>query len=164
VLSNAVYPDHFPVKFEFQFDPSTAELKLQVTVPGPDTLCTTKSYKYSKSTDEIVETQLSNKACKDRYTGAVHQVAIRSIHEVFEADRRGLIKTISLEVGAKTINPATGLETTVLFVATGAERDAFLEFDLAGVVPSATLAHLGASLSKNPYGLVQASADGVRRA
>lgn len=164
VLSNSIYPDHFQVEHEFKFDPGTAELKLDVTVPGPDTLTTTKAYKYKKSTDEITETQLSNKACKDRYASAVHQIAIRTIHEIFEADRRGLIKTISLEVGTKTTNPATGLPTTVLFVAVGAEREAFLEFDLAAIIPSATLSHLGASVSKNPHDLVPAIAEGVRRA
>jgi len=41
----------------------------------------------------------------------VHQVALRSFHEVFEADRRGLIRSISLEVGTETIDPATGVET-----------------------------------------------------
>jgi restriction system protein len=164
VLSNSVYPDHFPVEHEFEFDPRTAELKLEVTVPGPDKLSTTKAYKYTKSSDEITETKLANKACKDRYASAVHQVAIRTIHEVFEADRRGLIKTISLEVGTRTSSPATGLATRLLFVAVAVERKAFVEFDLAAVVPSATLAHLGASVSKNPYDLLPASATGVRRA
>ena len=51
----------------------------------------------------------------------------------------------------------------MLFVATGAERDAFLELDLANVVPAATLGHLGASMSKNPFGLASVDGAGVRR-
>ncbi|HSH58432.1 MAG TPA: hypothetical protein VK988_02100 [Acidimicrobiales bacterium] len=85
---------------------------------------------------------------KQRYTRAVHQVALRSIHEVFEADRRGLIKTVSLEVGTNTTDRATGRAVYVPFVAAAAERDAFLAFDLAAVVPAATLEHLGAAVSK----------------
>ncbi|MDF1659661.1 MAG: hypothetical protein P1U58_18750 [Verrucomicrobiales bacterium] len=163
VLSNSVYPSCFRVGYDFVFAPETAELELRVLVPGPSKLPTTKAYKYTKSSDEISSTELSQKACKDRYASAVHQVAIRSLHEIFEADRRGLIKTISLEVGTETINPATGKEDYVLFVATGAEREAFLSFDLSCVVPSATLEHLGASVSKNPYALVPTEATGVRR-
>ena len=163
VLSNSVYPSHFPVKHEFQFDPATAELRLQVLVPGPGTLPDTKSYRYVKSSDEITGTSLSQKARRDRYTGAVHAVAVRSMHEVFEADRRGLVKTISLEVGTETIDPATGRESYIPFVATSAERDSFLEFDLSSVVPAATLAHLGAALSKNPFGLIPADTAGIRR-
>ena len=163
VLSNSVYPSHFPVKHEFQFDPATAELRLQALVPGPDNVPDTKAYRYTKSSDEITSTSLSQKACRDRYNGAVHAVALRSVHEVFEADRRGIVKTISLEVGTETIDPATGREAYIPFVATGAERDSFLEFDLSSVVPAATLAHLGAAISKNPFGLAPADAAGIRR-
>jgi restriction system protein len=163
VFANSAYPADFPVEHDFEFDPATAELRLRVLVPAPDKVPSTNTYKYAKSSDEITSTSLSQKACKDRFAGAVHQVALRSVHEVFEADRRGHIKTISLEVGTETIDPATGKETYVLFVATGAERDAFLELDLANVVPTATLGHLGASLSKNPFGLVAADGSGVRR-
>ncbi len=163
VLSNSVYPDHFAVEHEFAFDPATAELRLKTLVPGPDKVPDIKAYKYTKSSDEITTTALSQKACKDRYAGAVHHVALRSMHEVFEADRRGLIRTISLEVGTETIDPATGTNTYVPFIAVAADRDTFIEFDLSAVVPAATLDHLGAALSKNPYGLVAADPSGIRR-
>ena len=74
-----------------------------------------------------------------------------------------MIQTISLEVGTETIAPATGLKTFILFAAVGAERDAFLQLDLSNVIPAATLDHLGAAVSKNPYGLVEADASGIRR-
>ena len=163
VLANSIYPDHFPVEHEFEFDPGTAELKLRVRIPSPDQVPSVKAYKYQKSADEITTTALSQKACKDRYAGAASQVALRTIHEVFEADRRGVIQTISLEVGTETIAPATGLKTFILFAAVGAERDAFLQLDLSNVIPAATLDHLGAAVSKNPYGLVEADASGIRR-
>lgn len=163
VLSNSVYPSHFPVGHDFSFDPTTAELRLRVTVPPPESVPDIKSYKYKKSSDEITKLNLSKKACKDRYTNAVHQVALRSLHEVFESDRRGLINTITLEVGTETSDPATGRETFLSFVAVGAERDSFLELNLSNVVPSATLAHLGAATSKNPYELVTVDPKGVRR-
>jgi restriction system protein len=85
------------------------------------------------------------------------------MHEVFEADRRGLIKTISLEVGTETNDPATGKRAYVPFVAVAAQRATFAEFDLSAVVPLATLEHLGAAVSKNPYGLSAVDASGIRR-
>lgn len=163
VLSNSVYPDHLGIENRFSFEPGTAELSLRVLIPGPTEIPTIKAFKYVKSSDEIKESQLSKKACKDRYTSIVHQVALRSLHEIFEADRRGLIRTISLEVGTETIDPATGNETYIPFAAVGAERDAFLELDLSRVVPSATLDHLGAALSKNPHDLVPADVSGIRK-
>lgn len=163
IFSRSVYPVQFPVEHDFEFDAKTAELRLRVLVPSPDKVPTTKAYKYTKSTDEITSSELSKKACKDRYAGAIMQSALRSLHEVFEADRRGLINTISLEVGTETIDPATGRETYILFLAVGAERDSFLALDLANVVPDATLSHLGAAASKNPYDLVAADSAGIRK-
>jgi restriction system protein len=162
VLSNSVYPEHFSVDHEFEFDPSTAELRLQVLIPGPSTVPAIKTYKYVKASDEITTTALSQKAAKDRYLGAVQQVALRSLHEVFEADRRGLIKTISLELGTETIDPATGNNAYVPFVAVAAERETFMTFDLSAVEPAATLTHLGAAMSKNPLDLVAADTSGIR--
>lgn len=164
VLSNSIYPDHFPVDHDFTFEPSTAELSLRVVIPPPSELPTIKEYKYKKTDDEITSTKLSQKALKDRYSGAVHNVALRSMHEVFEADRREIIKAISLEVGTEATNPATGKTESMLFVAVASDRATFMDIDLSGVVPAATLEHLGASVSKNPFGLVAAKASGVRRA
>jgi restriction system protein len=134
-----------------------------VVLPAPSDIPTIKSYRYQKSTDDISSAVLSQKECRDRYAGAVHQVALRSFHEIFESDRRGLIKTISLEVGTKTIDPATGLPTSVPFVIAAAERESFRSFDLSAVVPALTLGRLGAAVSKNPFGLVPAERAGVRR-
>jgi restriction system protein len=164
VLSNSVYPEHFQVTHEFEFEQSAAELRLRVLIPGPSEMSDIKAYKYSKASDEITSTTLSQKECRERYAGAVHQVALRSFHEVFESDRRGLIQTISLEVGTNTVDPATGKRVYVPFVIAAAERQAFLAFDLTAVVPALTLDHLGAAVSKNPFGLVGAERAGVRRA
>lgn len=164
VLSNSVYPDHFSVTHEFSFAPQTAELELRVEIPEPSQLPTVKAYKYTKASDEIVSTSLSQKECRERYASAVHQVALRSIHEVFEADRRGLIRTMSLEVGTTAIDPGTGRRGYIPFVIAAAERDTFLEFDLSAVVPAMTLARLGAAVSKNPHALAPTERAGVRRA
>ena len=82
VLSNSVYPEPFQVDHNFTFDPATAELKMRVVVPPPSKLPNIKAYKYTRSADEISATTLSLKACKDRYAAAVHQVALRSLHEI----------------------------------------------------------------------------------
>jgi restriction system protein len=164
VLENSLYPEHFPVQHEFKFAPDAAELRLRVLVPGPDTLPTIKSYKYSKSADEVTAIDNSQKACRDRYASAIDQVALRSLHEIFEADRRGVIKSISLEVGAQALDRATGLQTYVPFVSVGVERDAFLGLNLSAVIPELTLQRMGAAVSRNPYGLVPAKVTGVRRA
>ena len=70
---------------------------------------------------------------------------------------------ISLEVGTEDIVPAIGKISYIPFLAVAAERDTFIEFDLSAVIPVETLKHLGAAISKNPYGLVAANITGIRR-
>lgn len=163
VLGNSVYPDILSVEHDYEFDPETRELALTVLVCPPDRLPSEKSYRWVKSKDEIVATALTKKDLKERYANVVHQVALRSIHEVFEADRAGRIQTITLQVATETTDPATGLPRRIAFVGVAAERISFMEFDLHNIVPSATLGHLGAALSKSPFDLTRIdAAPGVR--
>lgn len=163
VLSNSVYPEVFPVSHDYEFSLASRELTLTASVPEPAAVPAVKEYKYVKAKDEIVPVALTLKAQKDRYASAVAQVAVRTLHEVFEADRAGKIHSIALTVGVDRISPATGRPETVPLVAVAADRETFAAFDLANVVPEATLGHLGAATSKSPYDLVPADLSrGVR--
>jgi len=154
VLGNSVYPESFLVTHDFTFDSSHKELTLTALVPTPESIPAIKEYKYVKAKDEITATALTQKDRKERYAGAIAQVAVRSLHEIFESDRAGRIQTISLTVACDAIDAATGLMKRTPFVAVAAERAAFITFDLANVVPLATLQHLGALVSKNPFDMV----------
>ncbi|WP_199286838.1 hypothetical protein [Nocardioides houyundeii] len=164
VLSNSVYPDVFPVEHDHSFDLASRELTLQVAIPEPSTVPSVKEYRYVKAKDEITASPLTAKAQKDRYTAAVHQVAVRTLHEVFEADRAGKIHSVALTVGVNRVAPATGQPEYVPLVMVAADRETFNSFDLANVVPSATLDHLGAAVSKSPFDLTPANTSrGVRQ-
>ncbi|WBU36709.1 hypothetical protein [Homoserinibacter sp. YIM 151385] len=164
VLANSVYPEGFPVEYDAGFDATTAELKLQVEIPAPSDVPKIKSWRYVKASDEIVSTDLSARDMKARYASIVNQVALRTLHEVFEADRRQIVKSMSIEVGVRTNDPATGQTRFIPFVAVSTARETFVAINLSGIVPSATLEHLGAATSKNPFELVAANGSGVRRA
>jgi Domain of unknown function (DUF4041) len=99
VLSNSVYPDSFAVEHDFRFDLDARELTLTARVVPPDNLPTVKEYRYVKAKDEITPTGLPIREQKARYASAVSQVAVRTLHEIFEADRAGRIRTISLTGG-----------------------------------------------------------------
>jgi restriction system protein len=163
VLSNSVYPEAFPVDHDYEFDLATRELRLTVTVPAPSALSVVKEYRYVKVKDEITSTSLPVKAQKDQYTGAIAQVAVRTLHEVFEADRGGKIHSIALTVGTDVLSPATGLRESVPLVIVAADRETFSRFDLSNVVPQATLEHLGGAMSRSPFDLTPADTSrGVR--
>jgi restriction system protein len=163
VVENSRYPDHFSVEHDFSFVPTDAELRMKVSILPPKEFPDVKAYKYVKASDEIRSTTLPKAELKKRYCSALYQVAVRSLHEVFEADRRSIIRTIALEVGTKDADPATGKRGFIPFVAVSAEKTSFMEYDLSNVVPLATLQHLSASLSKDPMALMAADVTGVRQ-
>jgi restriction system protein len=163
VLSNSVYPDTFSVYYEHKFDIASRELVLHLTVPEPNGIPSVKEYRFVKAKDEIVSSALPVKEQKERYANAVWQVGLRTLHEIFEADRAGKVRSVALTVGTSHVAPATGLPEVVPLVVVGADRDTFSTFDLVNVVPHATLTHLGAALSKSPFDLLPADTGaGVR--
>ena len=160
---NSVYPEILSVEHDYDFDAETRELTLTVLIAPPDALPSQKAYRWVKAKDEITATPLSKTDLKARYASVVHQVALRSLHEIFEADRAGQIQTIALQVAVDSTDPATGLDRRIAFAGVAADRASFMSFDLRNVVPLATLEHLGAAISKNPFELVGLDeAPGVR--
>lgn len=165
VLANSVYPESFPVAHDFTFDSELRELTLSVDVPEPASIPVVKHVKYVASTDELRETPLAQKDQRARYNGAIYAVALRTLHEVFEADRAGHIDSISLEVRTETIDPATGHATSIVLVLAAAGREQFTELNLANVDKHAALVGINAAVSKNAFALTPVATDSrsVRR-
>ncbi|MFD5867838.1 hypothetical protein ACFWGD_04370 [Corynebacterium sp. NPDC060344] len=153
VLANSIYPECYPVGYEFAYDPDLRELSISVNVPRPDELAAVKNVRYVASADEIRETALSKSDQKKRYNNAVHETALRTLHEIFEADRHPWVDSISLSVRTIAIDPATGHDAEYVFVLVAADRSAFMELNLSAVDPQAALEGMRATLSKNPFNL-----------
>jgi restriction system protein len=163
VLENSEYPENFPVDHELAFDGAAKELSVRVTVVPPGELPVEQAFKYIKAKDELVSSALPRGAQKERYSDAVFQVALRTLHEVFQADRGSQIQTVALSVETEALDAATGLMKRTVLVAVAADRTSFSTFDLSRVVPLATLQHLNAVVSKSPFDLIAADAThGVR--
>jgi restriction system protein len=154
VLSNSVYPEEFQVEHDYEFALASRELTLKILAPPPSVIPTVKEYKYLVARDEITSVASPLRDLKYRYESAISQTAIRSLHEVFEADRAAKIQLMSLTVAVLTIDPGTGLPSVVPLVAVAVDRSTFSSFDLTNVVPLATLQHLGAVVSKSCFDLV----------
>lgn len=166
VLSNSAYPDAFPVTHDYEFDLSSRELRLAAAVPEPSAVPSVKEYKYAPRKDEISSTKLPATVQKDRYASAVFQTAVRTLHDVFGADRQGKIRSIALTVGVDRISPATGLPETIPLAIVAADRATFRKFRLGQdeIVPQKTLEYLGAALSPSPFTLKPADTSrGIRQ-
>ncbi len=164
VLAKSVYPDAFPIDHDFEYDSDSREVTITVLVPPPDALPMEREFKYTKARDEITSSLLPKTEQKQRYANAVHQVALRTLHEIFSGDHHGWVQTVALTVACDAMDPARGFVERKTFVTMPADRSMFAAINLANVVPLATLQHLGASASKNPFELASVSQTrGVRR-
>jgi restriction system protein len=165
VLMSSPYPDDFVIDASTEYDAPGKELTVRIGVPLPEALPAEKEFKYNKSKDEITSSAQTQKGLKDLYLAAVIQVALRVLHDVFEADRHGNVDAVSLTVLTEGIDPATGVHAVTPLVVGAVGRPAFEKLELRNVEPQATLSYLNLLVSKNPFGRVAVNASrGVRGA
>ena len=120
-----------------------------------------REYKYVKAKDDIVPTAQTQKEQKDCYANLVANISLRTLHEIWESDRDGHVDTISLMGYVTHINDATGNEERTPLIAVATRRKDFEALNLARIEPAATLRHLHAEVSKNPFGRVPIATSAV---
>jgi restriction system protein len=153
VLGNSVYPDDWPQKYRLAYVPESRQLVAEYELPGLDIVPAVREYRYVKTRDEVTTTARPAKEIRDRYITVVTQVTLRTIHELFEADRTRLIDTIVFNGIVDTVDPATGASIQPCLITLRTTRDEFTPINLAKVDPVACLQHLNASVSKRPEAL-----------
>jgi restriction system protein len=125
-------------------------LVVELELPRYEVIPTASANKYVRARDEIAETARPATQRRALYRKVIAQVAIRTIHEIFEADRTQKVETIVLNGFVETVDKGTGQKISPYLVTVRTSRDVFESLDLANVEPEACLKHLNASLSKSP--------------
>lgn len=154
VLEASTYPDDFPQHAKLAYVPESKQLVVEYDLPSFEVIPAIKIYKYVKSRDEITETTRPDTQCKALYASVVAQITLRTLHELFEADRPGHLETIVFNGYVDSIDRGTGQPIRTCLVTVRTSRDTFLAIDLRRIDPSACLQVLNASVSKSPAELV----------
>ncbi len=154
VLEASVWPDGFPQQFVLAFDASSKLLGVDYVLPALDVVPTVRSYKYTKSKDEITTTAETDTNRRTLYKAVVTQSALRILHEIFESDRFSLIETVALNCFVNTLDPATGQRIQPCILSVRTTRESFLQISLAQVDSEACLKGLAAAVSPKPAELV----------
>ena len=153
VLANSVYPDDFPHTYRLAYIPESRQLVVEYELPNLDVIPTVKEYRYVKTRDDVTSTARPAKEVRDRYVSVVTQATLRTVHELFEADRTPLVDTIVFNGMVDTVDPATGQAQRPCLVTLRTTRNEFTSLNLSKVDPAACLQHLNASVSKRPEAL-----------
>ena len=150
VLEAAEYPDGFPHSWRLAYASGSGHLAIEYELPPMDVVPSEKAFKYVKSSDTITPTARPATQIRSIYTEVVRQTALRVVHEVLEADRAGVIRTVVLNGYVNGTDPATGQQARRCLVALATSRERFLGIDLARVNTADCLSHLEARMSRDP--------------
>lgn len=153
VLGNSVYPDDFPQHYRLAYVPESRQLVVEYHLPTLDVIPTVREHRYVKSRNEVTTSARPAKEIKERYASVVTQVTLRTVHEIFEADRAGLVETVVFNGIVDTTDPRTGASVQPCLVTLRTTRETFTALNLSKVDPAACLQHLNASVSKRPEAL-----------
>jgi restriction system protein len=110
----------------------------------------TEEYRYVQARDAIASKARKEGERKELYQEAIASIALRTIHEIFEADQGGHIIAVCFNGYIHTIDPATGHDIQPHLISVRATKERFAEIDLARVDKRVCLKNLGAQVSRRP--------------
>lgn len=137
VLSNSVYPDYFPQEWDIEYVEETNILIVDYSLPDAESIPTLKSVKYVVSNDDFSETHISESALNKLYDNLLYQIALRTIHELYEADVIDAIRSIVFNGWVDSVDNATGQDVNKCIMSLQAAKDEFLDINLDRVDPKA---------------------------
>ena len=153
VLAGSEYPEYFPQEWDLDFQTDTRILIVDYSLPDIDSLPTVKAVKYVMSRDELVETNISNAELNKIYDEMLYQIALRTIHELYEADVINALESIVFNGWVCSVDKATGQESNACIMSVQASKDEFLEINLEKVDPKACFKNLKGVGSSKLHGL-----------
>lgn len=153
VLDRSRYPEDFPASHKLAYVPESKQVVIEHDLPGFDVIPEEKEFKYVKSRDEITASSRPATQRRALYSGVIAQIALRTVHELFEADRRGHVDTIVYNGMVDSIDKRTGNPARVCVVSFRTTCDTFEALHLDHVDPEECLKGLNAGVSKKPHEL-----------
>ena len=153
VLSNSIYPDYFPQEWDIEYQQETHILIVDYSLPDIESIPTLKSVKYIISRDEFSETHLSAAALNKLYDNLLYQIALRTMHELYEADVVDAIKSIVFNGWVNSVDKATGQNANSCIMSLQATKNEFLSINLEKVDPKACFKQLKGVGSSKLHGL-----------
>jgi len=150
VLERSRYPDDFPRSHKIAFVPESKQVVVEHDLPSFEAIPEAKEHRYIKARDEITSSVRPITQRKALYASVIAQVALRTIHELLEADRLGHTETIVYNGMVDSIDKRTGQPARICLMSLRTTRDTFEALQLDLVDPQECLKGLGAGVSTKP--------------
>lgn len=150
VLERSMYPGGFPQTFRVTYSPESKELVIDYELPPPSIVPEVEAYTYVKSRDTIEAKARKPAESRALYQDVVASVALRTLHEAYEADQGPHIQVADFNGFVRSTDPATGQDISPCLISVRVTRDRLLELNLARVDRQTCLRNLGAQVSPRP--------------
>ena len=151
VLTRSEYPaEGFAQKFRIAYRPESSELVVEYDLPEVSIIPEEAEYRYVKTRDTIESKPRKAAEIKQVYREMIASIALRTLHELFEADQADALALITFNGMVDTHDPASGREVRVPVVSVRAPKGDFLALRLEKVDKVACLRNLGAQVSGRP--------------
>jgi restriction system protein len=151
VLTRSEYPtEGFPQKFKVGYGAESAELVVEYDLPEVSVIPAELEFRYVKTKDLIESKPRKAAEIKQLYQDIVASIALRTLHEIFEADQADALIVCTFNGMIDSHDPANGQAIRVPVVSVRAPKQAFMEIRLDRVDKASCLRSLGAQVSSRP--------------
>ncbi len=149
VLERSAYPEGFPQNFSIAYTVASKQLVVEYELPTPAIVPAMVEFRYVKAKDLIEGKPRKAGEIKEVYQDVIAAVALRTIHEVFEADQANCIETCCFNGYVHTVDPATGVDVQPHLISVRTTKERFNAINLARVDKTTCLRNLGAQVSRH---------------
>lgn len=149
VLERSVYPEGFPQHFSIAYTCASKMLVIEYELPSVDIVPKSAEFRYVRNRNAIDEKVRKPSEIRAIYQDVIASIALRTMHEVFEADQADRIETVCFNGFIHSVDPATGRDTQPHLVSVRAAKSNFMDINLAKVDRTVCLRNLGAQVSRS---------------
>lgn len=135
VLSRSDYPEPISKEYSVSYDAERRILVVDYMLPNAEDLPLTQEVRYVPTRDELEFRPMRAKDADSFYNRVLCSLCLRTIHEMFEADRADAIAMCVFNGFVRFADPRDGKSKQSCILSLAVDKERFREIDLANVDP-----------------------------
>ena len=135
VISRSNYPDFIEKDVQIEYEIEQKTVIVDFLLPNPDAIPRVREVKYIARTDDLEVKYLKQKKIDELYDKIIYQIALRTIHELFEADAANAIDAIVFNGFVNYIDKAHGHQVHSCILSLHTKKGTFEKINLAAIEP-----------------------------
>jgi len=153
VLANSPYLPFFPQDHNLEYHSEAGILVLDYSLPPPEVIPSLVEVRYVSTQDTFSEKHLSLPQINKLYDNILYQISLRTLHEIFESDVVGAIKSVVFNGYIRTIDKGTGSEINPCVLSLLVKREELSAINLANIDPKICFKQLKGVGSSKLHGI-----------